>query len=158
MKTMLFSLLPALLLWFGNCRVAIAQEENTDTAKSEEVTLADEEVIEKESRTGKFDPVKLEAGASTDLKVEFPLSLADKGVLVQQLDGGQLSIDGESARIDQEGRLSLSFAVDDQPGIYRLVVIDPDGGEDGNATVVGLMQFEVPDPQEEPYPQEEPEP
>jgi hypothetical protein len=65
---------------------------------------------------------------------------------VEPLDGGTLGIEGESAMIDANGTLSFPFQVSDQPGVYRVVVISPDGGDDGTAVVAALVQLEVPAP------------
>jgi len=54
-------------------------------------------------------------------------------------------LSSNSATIDANGALSFSFQVSDQPGMHRVVVIDPDADED-SPHIVGVVQFEVPPP------------
>jgi len=49
--------------------------------------------------------------------------------------------------IDQNGLLSFSFQVTDQPGVHRVIVIDPNADED-STHIIGMVQFEVPNPAE----------
>jgi hypothetical protein len=71
--------------------------------------------------------------------------MASKTVAVEPLDGGQASTN--SATIDANGNLAFSFQVTDQPGVHRVVVIDPNADED-SPWIVGVVQFEVPSPAE----------
>ena len=114
---------------------------------SDEITLEGGEIIEDKSSNGKFEPVTVDPGATSDVGLQFPASLASTPVVVQALDGGQLGIDGNSATINQNGMLSFPFQVTDQPGVYRVLVIDPNADEDSPA-IVGVVQFEVPNPAE----------
>ena len=72
--------------------------------------------------------------------------MAGKSVSVQALDGGTLTNTGSA--IDQNGALSFSFQVSDQPGVHRIIVIDPNAAMD-SPHIVGLVQFEVPSPAEQ---------
>ena len=131
--------LPSIFLWFGSCCIATAQ----DTASSDQIT-ADQQIIQDDrSTTGKFQPVTVGPSATSDVALQFPQSLANKSVAVQPLDGGTLQI-GNST-IDQNGMLSFSFQVTDQPGVYRVAVVDPNTTDD-TQRLVGLVQFEVPNP------------
>jgi hypothetical protein len=146
MKRILFSLLAVIFLWPGSCQIATAQE--PETAYSDEIILEGGEIIEDYDTNGKFEPVTVGPLATSDVAVQFPASLASKPVVVQALDGGALGIDGSSAVIDQNGMLAFPFQVTDQPGVYRVLVINPDADEDSPA-IVGVVQFEVPNPPEE---------
>jgi hypothetical protein len=143
MKKMLFNLLPAIFLWFGSCCIATAQD---PVAQSDQITQGGDIIQDDDSSTGKFESVTVDPSATSDVALQFPASLASKPVLIQPLDGGTLGINGESATIDANGMLSFPFQVTDQQGLYRVVVISPDGGEEGTAAVVGVVQFEVPSP------------
>jgi hypothetical protein len=144
MKKILFDLLPVIFLWFGSCCIATAQD---PVAQSDQITQDQQIIQDDDSSTGKFQPVTVDPSATSDVALQFPASLASKPVVVQPLDGGQLGIDGNSAAIDQNGMLSFPFQVTDQPGVYRVLVIDPNADEDSLA-IVGMVQFEVPDPAE----------
>ena len=71
--------------------------------------------------------------------------MASKSVSVQALDGGTLANTGST--IDQNGALSFSFQVSDQPGVHRVIVIDPNADAE-SPHIVALVQFEVPSPAE----------
>jgi hypothetical protein len=143
MKKIIFTLLPAIFLWFGTCSIATAQS----AAKSDQITQGGQIIQDDDTSTGKFQPVTVDSFTTSDVALQFSASLANKAVLVQALDGGTLSIDGSSATIDANGNLAFSFQVNDQPGVYRVVVVDPNATED-TPPVVGLVQFEVPSPEE----------
>jgi hypothetical protein len=142
MKRILFNLLPAIFLWFGSCCIATAQ---APVAQSDQITDDQQIIQDDSSSTGKFEPVAVDPSASSDVALQFPLSLASKPVVVQPLDGGVLQI-GNSV-IDQNGLLSFSFQVTDQPGVHRVIVIDPNADED-STHIIGMVQFEVPNPAE----------
>jgi hypothetical protein len=69
--------------------------------------------------------------------------MASKSVAVQPLDGG--TVTSGSATIGADGSLSFSFQVTDQPGVHRVVVIDPNA-DDESPHIVAVVQFEVPSP------------
>jgi hypothetical protein len=141
MKKILFNLLPAIFLWFGSCCIATAQD---PVAQSDQITLENGEVIQDDdSSTGTFEPVIVDAGATPDVALQFPTSLTNKPVVVGALDGGTLS--ANSATIDANGNLSFSFQVTDQPGVHRVIVIDPNADE-GSPYIVAMVRFEVPPP------------
>jgi hypothetical protein len=62
-------------------------------------------------------------------------------VAIEALDGGTLNTN--SGTIDQNGALTFSFQVTDQPGTHRVIVIDPNVDED-SLHIIGVVQFEVP--------------
>ncbi len=110
----------------------------------DQITDPDQQIIQGDSSTtGKFQPVTVDPSATSDVALQFPQSLANKSVAVQPLDGGTLQI-GIST-IDQNGMLSFSFQVTDQPGVYRVIVVDPSADEN-SPKIVGVVQFEVPNP------------
>jgi hypothetical protein len=141
MKKMIFTLLPAILLWFDSCCMAIAQ----DVAQSDQITQDQEIIQDDSSSTGKFEPVTVDPATTSGVALQFPLSLANKAVSVRPLDGGTVTI-GNST-IDENGALSFSFQVTDQPGVHRVIVIDPNA-DDESPHIVGVVQFEVPSPAE----------
>ncbi len=143
MKRIILNLLSAIFLWLGICCIATAQDPGV--AQSDQITDGQQIIQDDSSTTGKFQPVTVDPSATSDVALQFPLTLANKPVAVEPLDGGVLSI-GNST-IDQNGMLSFSFQVTDQPGVYRVIVIDPNADEDSLA-IVGMVQFEVPNPAE----------
>jgi hypothetical protein len=144
MKKILFNLLPAMFFCFGSCCIATAQD---PVAQSDQITTDGQEIQDDDSSTGKFQPVTVDPSATSDVALQFPASLASKPVVVQPLDGGQLGIDGNSATIDQNGMLAFPFQVTDQPGVHRVIVINPNADED-STHIIGVVQFEVPSPAE----------
>jgi hypothetical protein len=138
MKKIMFNLLPAIFLWLGSCCTANAQ------ATGDQITDPNQQIIQDDSSTtGKFQPVTVDPSATSDVALQFPLNLGGKTVQVQPLDGGVLQI--ASSTIDQNGNLAFSFQVSDQPGVYRVIVIDPSADEN-SPYVMGMVQFEVPNP------------
>jgi hypothetical protein len=141
MKTIIFSLLPAIFLWFGSSCIATAQDPGV--AQSDQITQGGDIIQDDDSSTGKFESVTVDAFTTSDVALQFPASLASKQVAIEALDGGTLS--SNSATIDANGSLSFSFQVSDQPGVHRVIVIDPNADED-SLHIVGVVQFEVPPP------------
>ncbi len=142
MKNIIFTLLPAIFLWLGTCHVATAQEPDLVVAKSAEITTADEELVD-DNDAGKFEPVTVDRSTTSDVALQFPASFTNKTVAIEAPDGGTLSTN--SATIDTNGNLAFSFQVSDQPGVHRVIVIDPNPAEDF-PHIVGVVQFEVPPP------------
>jgi hypothetical protein len=136
MKRTMFNLLLAIFLWLGSCCVAIAQ----DVAQSDQISQGQQIIQADSSTTGKFEPVTVGPSSTSDVALLFPLSLASKTVAVRPLDGGVVQT-ADSA-IDQDGNLSFSFQVSDRPGMYRVIVIDPNAGED-SPHIIAVVQFEV---------------
>lgn len=144
MKRTTLNLLPAIFLWLASCCIANGQ---APVAQSDQITDdGSQQIIQDDSSsTGKFEPVTVAPSASSDVALQFPISMASKTVAVEPLDGGQASTN--SATIDANGNLAFSFQVTDQPGVHRVVVIDPNANED-SPHIVGVVQFEVPSPAE----------
>src|SRR5205814_9099023 len=109
------------------------------TGDSQEIIQDDD------SSTGTFTPVTVDPSATSDVALQFPASLTNKPVAIEALEGGTLS--SNSGTIDTNGNLSFSFQVSDQPGVHRVIVIDPNPDED-SLHIVGVVQFEVPPPAE----------
>ena len=144
MKKIIFTLLPAIFLWLGSCYVATAQD--SGVAQSDQITGDGQEIIQDDdSSTGTFTPVTVDPSATSDVALQFPASLTNKPVAIEALEGGTLS--SNSGTIDTNGNLSFSFQVSDQPGVHRVIVIDPNPDED-SLHIVGVVQFEVPPPAE----------
>jgi hypothetical protein len=143
MKTIILAILAPAFLWFEASCVATAQ----DVAQSDEIKDGDtEEIIQADSSsTGSFESVTVEASANSDVKLQFPMSLASKTVTVGALDGGTLTSGGGTSSIGADASLSFSFQVSDQPGVHRVIVIDPNAGED-DPKIIGVVQFEIPSP------------
>jgi hypothetical protein len=140
MKRTTFSLLSAIFLWLGSCCIATGQ---APVAQSDQITQGQQLIQNSSSDTGRFEPVSVNPNTSSGVALQFPLSLASKGVVVQPLDGGVLQI-GNST-IDPNGMLSFSFQVTDQPGVHRVIVIYPNATQD-SPRIIALVQFEVPNP------------
>jgi hypothetical protein len=143
MKTIIF-VLAISSLCFGSCCIATAQ---APVAQSDEITNGDtQEIIQADSSTtGSFASVTVDAIANSDVKLQFPVSLASKTVAVAALDGGTLTSGGGTSSIGADASLSFSFQVSDQPGVHRVIVIDPNADED-SPYIIGVVQFEVPSP------------
>jgi len=143
MKNIIFTVLTASVC-FGSCCMAIGQE---PVAQSDQITDGDtQEIIQDDSSsTGAFQSVSVDPNANSDVALQFPVNMASKLVSVQALDGGTLANTGST--IDQNGALSFSFQVSDQPGVHRVIVIDPNANAE-SPHIVALVQFEVPSPAE----------
>jgi hypothetical protein len=139
----MLNLLPAIFLWLASCCIVMAQ---APVAQSDLITGDGQEIIQDDgSTTGKFEPVTVDPSASSDVALQFPISMASKSVSIAALDGG--TVTSGSTAIGADGSLSFSFQVSDQPGVHRVVVIDPNADED-SPHIVGVVQFEVPSPAE----------
>jgi hypothetical protein len=141
-KKIISTLLPAIFLWLGGSCMAIAQD--APVAQSDQVTQ-DGAIIQGDgSDSGSFETVIVDAGTESSVTLQFPANLlANKPVVVQPLDGGTLGMDGNSATIDQSGALSFLFSVSTQPGMHRVIVVDPSANED-SPHIIALVRFEVP--------------
>jgi hypothetical protein len=125
----------------GSCCLATAQ---APVAQSDLITGDGQQIIQDDSSsTGTFAAVTVDPSASSDVALQFPVSMASKSVAVQPLDGG--TVTSGSATIGADGSLSFSFQVTDQPGVHRVVVIDPNA-DDESPHIVAVVQFEVPSP------------
>jgi hypothetical protein len=138
MKKIIFTVLAAAFLCFGTCRMANGQ---APVAQSDQITADGQEVQDDDSSTGKFQSVEVNAFTTSDVALQFPASLTNRAVAIEALDGGTLS--ANSGTIDQNGALTFSFQVSDQPGVHRVIVIDPNADED-SPHIIGVVQFEVP--------------
>ena len=143
MKKIIFIVLTASVC-FGSCCIVTGQ---APVAQSDEITDGDtQEVIQTDSSsTGTFATVTVDASANSDVKLQFPVSLASKTVTIAAMDGGTLTGGGGTSSIGGDGSLSFSFQASDQPGVHRIIVIDPNAGED-DPYIIGVVQFEVPSP------------
>jgi hypothetical protein len=142
MKKTILSVLTASFLCFVSCCIVTAQ---APVAQSDQITDdgSQQTIQDDGSATGKFEPVTVDPSASSDVALQFPVSMASKSVSIAAPDGGTLSTN--SATIDANGNLAFSFQVSDQPGVHRVIVIDPNPAEDF-PHIVGVVQFEVPPP------------
>jgi hypothetical protein len=144
MKKIILSILTASFLCFGSCYMATAQ---APVAQSDQITDdGSQQTIQDEgSTTGKFEPVTVDPSTSSDVALQFPVSMASKSISIAALDGG--TVTSGSTAIGADGSLSFSFQVTDQPGVHRVLVIDPNADDD-SPQIVGVVQFEVPSPAE----------
>jgi hypothetical protein len=141
MKKTIFTFL-TVSVCFGSYCTANGQ---APVAQSDQITDDTQQIIQDDgSTTGKFEPVTVDPSASSDVALQFPISMASKSVSIAALDGGTVT---SGSAIDLNGTLSFSFQVSDQPGVHRVVVIDPNAGED-DPKIIGVVQFEVPPPAE----------
>jgi len=141
MKDTILTILTASVC-FGSYCIATAQ---APVAQSDQITNGDtQEIIQADSSTtGTFETVTVDASANSDVKLQFPIGLAGKMVGVGELDGGILTGGGGTSSIAADGSLSFSFQASDQPGVHRVIVIDPNADDD-SPYIIGLVQFEVP--------------
>ena len=144
MKKTMSKLLPAIFLWFGSYLIATAQ--SPDAAQSDLITQDQQTIQADSSSTGTFEPVIVDAGATSNVTVQFPASLANKQVIIQPLDGGALVGGNGQATVGGDGKLSFQFQAANQSGLYRVLVISPNSGDSGTAAVVALVQFQTPPP------------
>jgi hypothetical protein len=140
MKEIIFTFLAAAFLCFGSCW---ASAQDAPVAQSDQITQDGEVIQDDDTGTGKFEPVQVDPSATSDVALQFPASLTNRSVVIQALDGGTLSTN--LGTIDTGGNLAFSFQVSDQPGVHRVIVIDPNAGED-DPKIIGVVQFEVPEP------------
>jgi hypothetical protein len=140
MKKTILSVLTASFLCFGSCCIATAQ---APVAQSDQITDdgSQQTIQDDGSTTGKFEPVTVDPSANSDVAMQFPVSMASKSVSIAALDGG--TVTSGSTAIEADGSLSFSFQVTDQPGVHRVLVIDPNADDD-SPQIVGVVQFEVP--------------
>jgi len=140
MKKTILSILTASFLCFGSCCIATAQ---APVAQSDQITDdgSQQTIQDDGSTTGKFEPVTVDPSANSDVAMQFPVSMASKSVSIAALDGG--TVTSGSTAIEADGSLSFSFQVTDQPGVHRVLVIDPNADDD-SPQIVGVVQFEVP--------------
>jgi hypothetical protein len=139
MKRILFNLLPAIFLWLGSCCIANAQATGDQITNDNQIIQADS------TSTGSFETVSVDASSTSNVVLQFLSNEAGKSVVIQPLDGGTLS--STPTAIDSNGSLTFSFQVSDEPGVHRVVVIDPNADID-SPKIIALVQFEVPDPAE----------
>ena len=144
MEKIILSVLTTSFLCFGSCYIATAQ---APVAQSDQITDdgSQQTIQDDGSTTGKFEPVTVDPSASSDVALQFPVSMASKSVSIAALDGG--TVTSGSTAIGADGSLSFSFQVTDQPGVHRVLVIDPNADDD-SPQIVGVVQFEVPSPAE----------
>jgi hypothetical protein len=144
MKKIILSILTASFLCFGSCYMATAQ---APVAQSDQITDdgSQQTIQDDGSTTGKFEPVTVDPSTSSDVALQFPVSMASKSISIAALDGG--TVTSGSTAIGADGSLSFSFQVTDQPGVHRVLVIDPNADDD-SPQIVGVVQFEVPSPAE----------
>ena len=144
MKRTIFIVLAASFLCFGSCCIATGQ---APVAQSDQITDdGSQQIIQDDnSTTGEFEPVTIDPDASSDVALQFPVSMATKPVSIAALDGGTM-MSGSTA-IGADGSLSFSFQVSDQPGVHRVLVMDPNADDD-SPKIIGVVQFEVPSVEE----------
>src|SRR5262245_13854850 len=114
MKNIILTVLTASVC-FGSCCIATGQ---APVAQSEQITDdGSQEIIQDDgSTTGKFEPVTVDPGATSDVALQFPVSMASKSVSIAAPDGGTLTTN--SITIDTNGNIAFSFQVSDQPGVH----------------------------------------
>src|SRR5262249_25309827 len=122
-------------LGFISCWTAIAQ----DVAQSDQITQGQQIIQADSTTTGKFEPVTVGASTTSDVALQFPLSLASKTVTVQPLDGG--IVQTADSAIDPKGTFSFSFQVSERSGRHRVIVIDPSADEN-SPHIIALVQLE----------------
>lgn len=146
MKQIPISLLLAGCLQLGATQLAPAQAPNPQAARFEKITVQDQEPVRQRSndKQGGFAPIAVAPLAGAAVLLEFPAALANRSVRVAAMDGGQISgVYGDAATVDADGKLPFQFAAPSQPGVYRIIVMSPNGEPGGGGAVVAVVQFEV---------------
>jgi hypothetical protein len=141
MKQTVFNLLAGIFLWLCSCCAVTAQDPAPLPASSAQITFPNQQVVTVTSASGIFDPVTVNPQDAVNVQLQFPITAAGIGVLIQVMDGGVLGIDGDSVTVGEDGTLSFPFQVSDVPGLYRVLVIS-------NDQPVAQVQFWVPNPEE----------
>lgn len=141
MKKTIFVFLASPSFWLLSSCTATAQ----NVAQSDQITQDQQIVQDDSSSTGTFPAVAVDPGASSNVALRFPVSMASIPISIRPLDGGTVTSGASS--IGADGSLSFSFQVTDQPGVHRIVVIDPNA-DDNSPHIVALVRFEVPNPTE----------
>jgi hypothetical protein len=80
--------------------------------------------IRSPSSDGKFDPMLGVSGQSMQVTLQFTTDWANLPVVVQSLDGANVSYDGSPIAAD--GTLQFAATVGAQPGLYRIQIIVAD--------------------------------
>lgn len=101
MPKIIFTVLPATLLCFGTYYAAVAQ---APVAQSDQMTQGGEIIQGGDSSVGKFESVEVDPSATPDVALHFPVSLANKSVVVEALDGGRGSATEAHPRSERTGR------------------------------------------------------
>lgn len=63
-----------------------------------------------------------------DIKLQFSSEWAGTPLVLQALDGGNVSATPKNAVIAEDGTASFRFQAGDQPGLYRVSIIGAAGG------------------------------
>lgn len=71
---------------------------------------------------GRFELVGLNAREKVDIELQYPPELANTLATAQSLDGAELSTKTKDAVIGADGTLALRLKVEDEPGLYRILV------------------------------------
>jgi hypothetical protein len=143
MKKIIFTVLPAIFVRLGSCCIATAQ--GPGVAQSDQITQGQQIIQDDSTSTGQFQSVAVDPSSTSGVNLQFPNSMASKPVAIQALDAGTVTSDGGTPSIGADGSLSFSFQVTDQPGVHRVIVIDPNADAD-SPHIIAVVQFEVPPP------------
>lgn len=71
---------------------------------------------------GRFERVGLLPREKVDIELQYSIRLANTPVTALSLDGADLSFKAKDAVIAADGKLSLRLKVEDEPGLYRVLV------------------------------------
>ena len=116
----------------------IAPAQSVESGPSAKMTFVGQPSFEMQSRKGRFLLAGLRPHETVDIQLQFSTRWANKSIVVQALDGGNLSTQPGNSVIAADATVSFRFQAGDQSGLYRVLVI----GGGGSST----LKFWVPDP------------
>jgi hypothetical protein len=102
------------------------------------ITFAGSEPFKTRSKSGLFRLTGIRPGEVVEVKLQFPSEWAKTNVVIQALDGGNVSAQAKDALVAADGSASFRFQAGNQPGLYRVSAI---GG--GSSSI---LKFWVADP------------
>jgi hypothetical protein len=111
---------------------------SSDGSPSAAMTYPDGSGVQAQGRSGRFPLVAAGAGQSINLQLRFAGGAASTGLIVQNLDGGNIPATQINSTIAADGTASFQFQTGGKPGLYRVLINQ--GGS------VSLLQFWVLDP------------
>src|SRR5438045_2792373 len=129
MKRTIFIVLAASFLCVGSCCIATGQ---APVAQSDQITDdGSHQIIQDDnSTTGEFEPVTIDPGATSDVALQFPVSMASKPVSIAALDGGTvmsgstaIGADGLDPYTGNVTRTITDISVAGSPSVYPLALV-----------------------------------
>jgi hypothetical protein len=108
------------------------------TGPSATVTFAGSTPFKTQSKSGLFRLTGIHPGEVVDIKLQFAVEWATTNVVIQALDGGNVSAQTKDSLVSADGSASFRFQAGNQPGLYRVSAIGGGGSS--------ILKFWVADP------------